>query len=82
MLKHNETLLPGDTKTLETTCTVAPHSGWIIATKPNPSLELTLHEEYIRPSYEYIHVKVTVTNTTVTQKILPSGICIGYLILN
>ena len=82
ILKHNEIILPGDTKIMETTCTVAPHSGWILSTKPNPSLDLALHEQYIRPCSESTRVTVTITNTTTVTKNLPSGLCIAYLILN
>ena len=82
MLKHNETILPGDTKIMQTMCTVAPHSGWILSTKGNPSIDLTLHEQYIRPSSDITRVTVTITNTTTATKNLPSGFCIGYLLLN
>ena len=81
ILKYNETIHPGDTKIMETTCTVAPHSGWIISTKPNPSLDLALHEQYIRPCSDTSRVTVTLTNTTTATKNLPSGLCIAYLLL-
>ena len=80
LLKQKTTILPGEMKTVQTTCTVAPHSGWILSIKSNPNLDLCTKEMFVHPCNEPVAIKLT--NTTSYPKLLPKGICIGYLLLN
>ena len=81
LLYENIAVHSGETKQVTTTCVVTPNNGWVLSTKPNPELNLFFQEEYIKPSPIRFRVMVTVTNTTNEGIYIPTGICVGYLLL-
>ena len=81
LLYEHQTIHSGETKHLATTCIISPNNGWILSTIPNPALNLFFQEEYIKPPLIKFRLVVKVTNTTDENRTLPTGLCIGYLLM-
>ena len=81
LLKKSETIHPGESQDMETSCIILPHHGWILSTKANPALNLVFHEKYLRNEMVPFRATVQVTNIEEKSMKLPKGLCVGYLLL-
>ena len=81
LLHENVTIDSGETKSVATTCIIAPNHGWNLSTLSNLNLNIIFREEYVKNNSERYRLYVTISNITHESKSLPNGLCIGYLLM-